>query len=157
MGGCKPLPPDPSNDDELSMFLHHDNLPLILHETNISMHDSDLSCSESENSISVLPQYDGNVSISSSCTESSLHCSAQPKPQVKGNHKIPVIVGFRPTKSVFDRGMPYWKRIRYDKKVVNGLSLPRITIYNMHLLIYKINNIFFNRGMGEFRKSKTPI
>ena len=131
---CVVPPPTHSTDDDL---------PTLLYDANISLDSTDLDYSKSEsvnsceNTQLVLPQYDGNVSVSSSCMESSLNCSTLSK---VNEHCIPVVFGYRPTKVALDRGLPYWKRIRRDNKAIQGLSLPRISNYNMRSLIPKINN-----------------
>ena len=55
-------------------------------------------------------------------------------------NRIPTVLGFRPAKVFSDRGLPYWKRIRRDNQAVQGLTLPRMTNYNMRSLIPKIGN-----------------
>ena len=64
-------------------------------------------------------------------------------------NRIPTVLGFRPAKVFSDRGLPYWKRIRRDNKAVQGLTLPRITNYNMRSLIPKIGNFALDMDERE--------
>ena len=98
-------------------------------------------CIENENPF-VIPQFAGNISVSSYSSESNLDCSIRPQSNypVNGISRIPTIVGLRPKKVIFDRGLPYWRRIRRDNKAVQGLSLPRISNYNMRSIFPKLDN-----------------
>ena len=64
-------------------------------------------------------------------------------------NRIPIVIGLRPTKISIDRGLPYWKSIRRDNKAVQGLTLPRITNYNMRSLIPKIGNFALDMDERE--------
>ena len=64
----------------------------------------------------VLPQFDGNISVSSSFTDIDLDCSTRPQSNYPliGMLRIPTIVGLRPRKVILDRGSPCWRRIRRE-------------------------------------------
>ena len=56
-------------------------------------------------------------------------------------------MGFRPVKVTLEHGKSYLKTIRRDNKAVQALSLPKVSNYNMRLLIPKIGN--FANDMHE--------
>ena len=62
-------------------------------------------------------------------------------------NQIPIQVGHRPTKVIYERPQHCRKRIRRDNKTFQALSLPRLTNYNMRALFSKIDN--FARDMEE--------
>jgi hypothetical protein len=76
------------------------------------------------------------------------------------------VIGFRPPKINFDRGVLCWKRIRRDNRAVQALSLPKISNYNMRSLLPKIGNFsldvkereldisFLTEVWGEIGKQK---
>ena len=79
-----------------------------------------------------IDQLDGNISITS--LNSSLSLDTLPA------STIPVHIGFRPSSfPVSERLLPVRKTIRRDNKVVQALSLPRISSYNMRSLMPKLN------------------
>ena len=60
---------------------------------------------------------------------------------------IPIQVGHRPAKVIYERPQHTRKRIRRDNKTFEALSLPKLTNYNMRALFSKIDN--FARDMEE--------
>ena len=108
------------------------------------------------NLLSLLPQLDGNISISSSFDDynvsSNCHSPTHPSAgydPLPISGKIPTVVGFRPQKVQNVRPLPCLKRIRQDNKVIQGLSLPRIINYNMRSLIPKLNNFALDMNERE--------
>ena len=50
------------------------------------------------------------------------------------------MVGYRPTKVIYERPPIYRKTLRRDNKTIEALSLPRITNYNCRSLMPKIRS-----------------
>ena len=113
---CVPPPPKHRTDDDLPTLLYDST---DLDSSKSESVNSYLVYKSDENIQLVLPQYDGNVSVSSSCMESSLNCSTLSK---VNESCIPVVFGYRPTKVTLDRGLPYWKSIRRDNKAIQWLT-----------------------------------
>ena len=87
-------------------------------------------------------QVDGNISVLSS--NSSLSDGTH---VMSGGQDIPVFVGFRPESSINIRLPPVLKTIRRDNKVLQALTLPKLSIYNMRSLIPKNQN--FGEDMAD--------
>ena len=68
------------------------------------------------------------------------HFPSKPNP-------IPIQVGHRPAKVIYERPQHCRKRIKRDNKTVEAISLPKLTNYNMTALFSKIDN--FARDMEE--------
>ena len=56
------------------------------------------------------------------------------------NQHIPTLVGYRPSKVIYERPPHSRKTIRRDNKTLQALTLPRITNYNMRSLFPKLGN-----------------
>ena len=54
--------------------------------------------------------------------------------------QIQTMVGYRPKKVMYEREKSSWKTIRRDNRAVQGLSLPKISNYNMRSLVPKVVN-----------------
>ena len=77
----------------------------------------------------MLPQIDGNVSLSSLESENiSLE-------------KIPIQVGFRPLKESIQRPATARILINRNCKVAFAQTLPKVTLYNAHSLFRKISSL----------------
>ena len=57
---------------------------------------------------------------------------------------IPVQVGYRPIKVIYERPLPSWKTIRRDNKTIQALTLPKIANYNMQSLFSNIRNFWLD-------------
>ena len=105
-----------------------------------------------------LDQLDGNISICSSISESESENFVNP---------IPVHIGYRPVKIIYERPPKTWRTLRRDNKTIQALTLPKVANYNMRSLFPKIGNFsldmrerttcVFNRGLGEKRKKEASI
>ena len=74
-----------------------------------------------------IPQCDGlNISITSSSNSET---------------KIPTIVGFRPKPVAQPARVPVRKTIRRSNKMIQALSLPTVTLYNMRSIWSKLENL----------------
>ena len=60
---------------------------------------------------------------------------------------IPVQIGYRPIKVIYERPPHSWKTLRRDNKTIQALTLPKIANYNMRSLFSKIEN--FSLDMQE--------
>ena len=60
---------------------------------------------------------------------------------------IPVQIGYRPIKVIYERPPHSWKTLRRDNKTIQALTLPKIANYNMQSLFSKIEN--FSLDMQE--------
>ena len=78
-----------------------------------------------------IEQLDGNMSLSfldMSLVESESEC-------------ITVHTGYRPPKTVSPRLPSTLKTVRRDNKVLQGVSLPKLSVYNMRSLIPKVESL----------------
>ena len=110
---------------------------------------------------STMDQLDGNVSVSSDDTS-----VFDDDDQFNAPKHIPVHTGHRPVSNHSNncRLPPVRKTIRRDNKVLQAVTLPRISSYNMRSLMPKLNSFssdmldrntdlsFFNRNMAAVRK-----
>ena len=85
-----------------------------------------------------MDQLDGNISLNSTFI-STQSCENEPvflnQPQY-----IPIQIGNRPTKVIYERPLSSKKTIRRDNKKVQALTLPKLTNYNVRALFPKIGN-----------------
>ena len=80
--------------------------------------------------------------------DSSVHSDMSERENViYFSHPIPTLIGYRPISVISERPPHCRKTIRRDNKVVQALTLPRITNYNMRSLFPKLGN--FARDMIE--------
>ena len=77
-----------------------------------------------------MPQYDGNISFLSDLSDDS-HVAGQ---------TIPVHTGFRPQKQFQSRLRPVRATIKRNNKILQAVSLPKMSSYNMRSLMPKIQN-----------------
>ena len=79
-----------------------------------------------------MDQLDGNISVTSSLSagDEAIPCAQY----------IPVLTGFRPGHCSTARLPPVRKTIRRDNKVLQALTLPKLSNYNMRSLFPKIGN-----------------
>ena len=89
----------------------------------------------SENSI---PQLDGNMSL---IFENSINLSHSLCTEEQSDMKIPIIVGHRPTKIIYERPPHTRKTLRRDNRIITAQFLPRITNYNVRSLMPKIRSV----------------
>ena len=87
---------------------------------------------------SCVPQYDGNVSIVSDLSSDTACVNSC---DYSFNQPISVQAGFRPFKTSFDARLPpVRKTIVRNNKVLQAVSLPKMSSYNMRSLMPKIGN-----------------
>ena len=79
--------------------------------------------------LSSIPQFDGNITITSSGD-----------PDLVGLN-IPIVTSFRPPKVFHNRPFSTRKNIARDNKAVNTLSLPKISLFNARSLFPKIKQL----------------
>ena len=60
---------------------------------------------------------------------------------------IPVHIGYRPAKIIYERPPKTWRTLRRDNKTIQALTLPKVANYNMRSLFPKIGN--FSLDMRE--------
>ena len=78
-------------------------------------------------------QLDGNISISSEITLTEENLDDSPH--------LPIQIGFRPNKVIYEWPPHSKKTIRRDNKLIQALVLPRVTNYNMRALFSKVENL----------------
>ena len=86
-----------------------------------------------------LIQLDGNISIDSSVSAT----------EYKDSAPIPVVVGYRPDRETPDRRTPVRKTVKRSNKLVDALSAPRITLYNMRSAWSKLDNLAEDMSMRQ--------
>ena len=117
-------------------------------------------CATVNNLETSLPQVNSSVADISSCTVSDVY-------QLDGNvtflddsqirqteseseefvNPIPVHIGNRPAKIIYERPPKTWRTLRRDNKTIQALTLPKVANYNMRSLFPKIGN--FSLDMRE--------
>ena len=112
-----------------------------------------------------IPQFDGNISLTSSIYENESNCSSSPTDdQLPSATKIPTVVGFRPGK-YYQSEPAYWpswfepmqrrpsdirpvrQTLRRNNQQAVCNTLPVISVSNLRSLMPKINN--FKNDMLE--------
>ena len=82
-----------------------------------------------------MDQLDGNISVS------SIDTSVSDDDQLSAPNYIPVHTGYRPNHGNIFRPPPVRKTIRRDNKVLQAVTLARISSYNMRSLMPKLNSL----------------
>ena len=94
----------------------------------------------------IIPQLDGNISLSSQSIFSDHLCSCCDLPDSSSvchqdfGQPIATHLGHRPGKSQVSRLPPVRIRIRRDNRTIQALALPKVLNYNMRSLFSKIGN-----------------
>ena len=109
-------------------------------------------------------QIDGNISISSNSTQNVSNNIESDNDYLdvtpETAQTIPVHIGLRPHQTRNARPLPVRKTVRRDNKVLQALSLPKFSLYNMRSLIPKIQSfsedmidghcqLIPNKGVGK--------
>ena len=87
----------------------------------------------------LIDQLDGNVSVSSSCID--------PHDIDNVQQHITVQTGHRPSSNLHNPRLPHVRKtIRRDNKVLQAITLPKMSNYNMRSLMPKIFNLGMDMG-----------
>ena len=110
--------------------------------------DDDLYIIDDEN-CPLIDQLDGNISVTSTLTDPleqlfgnmSFSSVSSFSSNFKDNKSIPVQVGHRPRISIPQQRLPHARRtVRRDNKVLQAVTLPKMSSYNMRSLMPKVSN-----------------
>ena len=110
--------------------------------------NSSVNISDNVSITSDIPQFDGNISVSSSDDDASMHESSHSsfinQQSSTSSSLIPVIISsysrVSPVVS-FQRRPCYNRRIRRDNNLLEALNIPAFTVYNMRSLWSKANSL----------------
>ena len=85
-----------------------------------------------------MPQLDGNISLNSTTASRDSEAEAA---------QIPIFYGYRPKKERPVDRVPVRRAVRRSNKLVDALSVPRITLYNMRSAWSKLDNLMEDMEM----------